>query len=379
MHDALVIGGGFYGCVIAMHLVRRGFPDVMLVEREDELLTRASYRNQARVHNGYHYPRSFVTAYRSRVNEPRFRRDYDFAVAAGFTKLYAIASRRSRVTPNQFERFMTDIGASFARARAEHRALFEARLIAAVYEVEEVAFDARLLRCHFDHALAEAGVDVRRSATVTMASPRGDRVVVELSDRETPRRVQAALVVNCTYGRLNHCFAAAGLTPLKHEITEIALVVPPPQLKSVGVTVMDGPFFSCMPFPAESCHSLSHVRYTPHGHFIDQDGARDPLGELAAAPPRSRVDYMIADAARYLPCLRAATPLRSLFEVKTVLMRNEADDGRPILMRREAGSPRLLSVLGGKIDNIYDALEELDRMITDIPAAMSATASAPIA
>lgn len=72
-HEAIIIGGGFYGSAIAIHLARqRGFKRIVLLEREGGLLRRASYNNQARVHNGYHYPRSFTTAYRSRVNLPRF-------------------------------------------------------------------------------------------------------------------------------------------------------------------------------------------------------------------------------------------------------------------------------------------------------------------
>lgn len=359
----LIAGGGFYGCAIALHLARRGCPGVVVVERERELLARASYRNQARVHGGYHYPRSYLTAYRSRVNEPRFRRDYAFAVVPDFTMLYAIATRHSRVTANQFERFMADIGAPFARAAAAHRALFDPRRVAAVYEVEEAAFDASRLRRHFERALPAAGVDVRCGTAVAGTTLRGDRVDVVLRDRDGGRRVEAAQVLNCTYGRLNRNVAGAGLTPLKHETTEIALVEPPSPLARVGITVMDGPFFSCMPFPAEGCHSLSHVRYTPHGYFVDADGSRDPVAELDAAPPPSRVAYMIADAARYVPLMRGARHLRSLFEVKTVLVRNETDDGRPILLRREAGSPRLLSVLGSKIDNVYDALDALDALV----------------
>ena len=72
--------------------------------------------------------------------------------------------------------------------------------------------------------------------------------------------------------------------------------------------------------------------------------------------------------------MRDARHLQSLFEVKTVLARNEVDDGRPILLRREAGSPRLLSVLGGKIDNIYDALEALDRTVVGYAALAPASA-----
>lgn len=69
--DAVIIGGGFYGAAIAVYLVKnRGMRKVILLERESSLLSRASYNNQARIHNGYHYPRSFTTAFRSRVNFP---------------------------------------------------------------------------------------------------------------------------------------------------------------------------------------------------------------------------------------------------------------------------------------------------------------------
>ena len=89
--SAIVIGGGFYGATIAIYLAKeRGFKNVVVLERESDLMLRASYNNQARVHNGYHYPRSFTTAFRSRVNMPRFIRDWPSAVKKDFTKLYAI-------------------------------------------------------------------------------------------------------------------------------------------------------------------------------------------------------------------------------------------------------------------------------------------------
>ena len=137
------------------------------------------------------------------------------------------------------------------------------------------------------------------------------------------------------------------------------LMQAPEALKDVGVTVMDGPFFSMMPFPARGLHALSHVRYTPHFSWKDERGI-DPYKKLDEYDRATRVDRMVRDVGRYLPAALDAKYVKSLFEVKTVLVKNEGDDGRPILFEKHTELPGCYSVLGGKIDNIYDVLEKLE-------------------
>jgi hypothetical protein len=71
---------------------------------------------------------------------------------------------------------------------------------------------------------------------------------------------------------------------------------------------------------------------------------------------------MVQDARRYLPCAAEFEHRASLFEVKTVMVKNERDDGRPILLCRHADAPRIVSVMGAKIDNVYDLLEALPQL-----------------
>jgi glycine/D-amino acid oxidase-like deaminating enzyme len=361
--SAIVIGGGFFGCMIALHLRASGVSRVTLCEQQPQLLTRASYANQARVHSGCHYPRAFLTAYRSRANLQRFSREFASALKRDFTCVYAIAARRSKVRPAQFERFMHDIGAQYERAASGYRGLFDPRLIAAAYIVDEYAFDAGKLRDSFSAQLARAAVDVRLGTEALRVLPDGPSVRVEVHNARGTETLETALVINCTYARTNWTVReSSSMSSLKHEIAEIALMEVPRELENIGITVMDGPFFSCMPFPAEQCHSLSHVRYTPHGSVGDTDGALDPL-RLLADPCASRAASMVADAARFVPVLRQSRHRKSLFEVKTVLLHHEVDDGRPILLRRDFANPAVLSVLGGKLDNVYDVLAELDRLL----------------
>lgn len=359
-HDpALVIGGGFYGCSIAELLARRGM-EVVLVEREPLLLARASYSNQARLHGGYHYPRSFGTGYRSRLNFGRFMADFGPAIGTGFTKLYAIVREHSKVSPRQFETFCSHIEAPIRPARAEYRELFARRLVAAVYEVEEFCFDAGILRRLLRERLEAVGVQLRLGRRVSaLSGGSGAALEAQLDDGE---RLRVGRVFNCTYSGLNTVDGVFRTRHrLKHEITEMALIELPEPLAGLSVTVMDGPFFSFMPFPDRGLNTFSHVRYTPRANWIEEcDGVLDPYATLEAYPRDSAFPFMLRDAARYLPALVAAERRDSLFEVKTVLMKNEGDDGRPILFEWDLRDPRIVSVLGSKIDNIYDALEAVE-------------------
>ncbi|MDA7430281.1 FAD-dependent oxidoreductase [Primorskyibacter aestuariivivens] len=357
--DYVILGGGFYGCCLALFL-RSISRRVMIVEAGERLLDRSSRGNQARVHTGFHYPRSALTAVRSMILHKRFARDFPEAIFDDFQMLYAVARRRSMISAKRFFRMFRDMGAPIERASPQQSALFDGGMIEDVFACREVAFDHCVLRELITHRLASAGIDVRLETAVADMVNGPEHVVVGLS---SGGEVVARHAFNVTYARLNTVLDAAGLprAPLKFEVAEIALVEPPAQLRHVGITVMDGPFFSCMPYPADHLHSLTHVRYTPHESWTDEYRPGDPYDQLDRTPFQSRVRHMIMDSQRYVPSLSQLHYKTSLREVKTVLMKNEDDDGRPILFQRNPVDSRVISVLGSKIDNIYDLFDLLRR------------------
>jgi glycine/D-amino acid oxidase-like deaminating enzyme len=364
-HDAIVIGGGFYGAAIAIYLAKqRGLKRILLVEKESGLLRRASYNNQARVHNGYHYPRSLTTAYRSRVNFPKFVRDWPETIQQDFTHFYAIARRNSKVTAKQFERFCREIGAKTEPADSTARTLFNPHLIENVFKVEEYAFNATKLANWAERELYEAGVQIRFATCATNIShgPNHTLQVVLRSEQSGEELATCCYIFNCTYSGLNHFagdFNSGTHMGLKQEIAEMALMKVPAVLQDLGITVMDGPFFSMIPFPARELHTLSHVRYTPHLYWKDERHL-NPYEKFDRHDHVTRADRMVRDVGRYLPAMLDAKYIDSLFEVKTVLIKSEGDDSRPILFEKHATLSGCYSVLGGKIDNIYDVLEKLE-------------------
>ena len=357
--DYLVVGGGFYGCCLALFL-RSATDSVTLTEAGDALMTRASRVNQARLHSGFHYPRSMLTALKSRKLCHRFAADFPDAIVSDFQMLYAVARQRSKVSANRFQKMFENMQAPIAPAAPSETALFDDRRIEAVFRADEYAFDHSVLSRHLGARLDATGVDLRLGTEVLRIEddPEADRAVAHLSDGS---EIRARHVFNVTYSQINHVLRRSGLPQarLKHEVTEIVLVDPPEEMEGYAVTVMDGPFFSMMPYPSEGKFSLTHVRYTPHASWTDQARPVSPYAAFAGMERESRARYMILDAARYMPCIGAIPDGRSIFDVKTVLVKNEVDDGRPILVHEEPPGGRVTSVLGGKIDNIYDLFSHL--------------------
>jgi len=351
-----VVGGGFYGSSLAVHLARQG-SRVTVLEARADLLGGASYFNQARVHGGYHYPRSMRTAGRSQASYAQFMARYQGCVVDDFLCIYAVA-RGSLTNARKFRRVCDYIGAPLMDAPAAVRTLFNPTTVEASWVTRESVFDAVKLREIMRQELADAGVTVRLGTAVSGVTESPAGTVVTLETGET---VAADRVLVCTYGEgIAELPPGVGYSGLHCEPCEMALVDLPEPLVGRGITVMDGPYFSLMPFPSTPYHTLSHVRYTPHGSH--------PSYEAAAAALRkglvSRADYMIRDSARYVPAIGDAVHRESIWGVKTVPARRDGDDARPIVLRRSHGG-RVLSLLGSKIDNIGDAIRVTEEHLCD--------------
>jgi glycine/D-amino acid oxidase-like deaminating enzyme len=360
-YDIIITGGGFFGCCLAL-LFRSITDSVLLIEKGPAPMERASAVNQARVHSGLHYPRSFPTARRSQKNFPVFVEKFQDCIADDFEMLYAIALHRSLVSANRFETMFRAMGAPIESARVGQTGMFNSELIEAVFSCQEFAFDYVKLREHVTSRLEALGVPIMLRTSVEKVASRSARGLdLSLSDGQT---VSARTVFNTTYAQINTLLMASGLSPysLKHELTEIALVTPPPDLSGLAVTVMDGLFFSTMPFPTTDAYSLTHVRYTPQASWVDKPDQPSGYSLGSSFRRQTRWRHMAQDAARYLPCMADIEWQRSLYEIKTVLARNEGDDGRPIFLHEHADMPRLFTVLGGKIDNIFDLFEILPQV-----------------
>lgn len=358
IYDVVIIGGGFYGCMIALTLSKLA-KKVLLVEKESQILKKASYNNQARVHNGYHYPRSFLTAVRSHANFLKFSKDYKAAICENYSMVYAIANTLSKTTSLQFIKFCEHLGSKIYPVSDDIKKLFNPYLLGDVFSVEEYIFNAAILRILVEKLLHKAGVKILYQSQVKKISKDKEKIIVYLNQGNT---ITTQEVFNCAYSQINTILENSGLPslPLKHELTEMPLIDVPDQFKNIGITIMDGPFFGILPFPDKKLHTLHHVRYTPRISWID--GSNYNKKEVKRRQVKSNYIFMKKDVERYIPLMNESKYRGSLYEIRTVLTQMEDSDGRPILFRDNYGFENFHVVLGGKIDNVYDIIEQVKRM-----------------
>lgn len=367
MTGIAIIGGGFFGCYLAEHLSKKGYP-VTIFEAKDTLLQGASSLNQARVHNGYHYPRSIMTGARSRLSFSKFSDEFSEAIIKTDTHRYLVARSLSKVSAQQFEAFCRRIGAYFDYDSSFLNKYCDRKYIEAAYLTEEAVFNANILKeLMVERIKAKKNIVVKTNHSVDKVEEdsNGINLYVHAYGQLKPSNFKH--VFCCAYDNINTLLRRSKLNPLpfKQEFTEICIVDTPAFMKNSGLTVMCGPFFSILPHPLSGKYSFSHVRFTPQAEYWDRIDI-DDYDKLYASWEQNRHSNFLkirADASKFIPALKDVQYDHSQWTVKTVLQASEQNDSRPIFIDWNAGIKNFNCVLGGKIDNVYDMLTYIDNHI----------------
>ena len=367
-YDRIVIGAGIFGLYGALLSGKRGLRTLVL-EADTEAMSRASFVNQARVHMGYHYPRSLSTANKSASYFERFCTEFSGCINRSFTKIYATSAAFSWTNAAEFRRFCR--AANIPCEEVDAGRYFNDGLVDGAFLTTEFAFDAVLIRDRMLRELAALpSVEIRYGARVTDIRQEGGHFAVFVGDTQ----FETDFVFNATYASANEILSMAGfeLFPTKYELCEIILGHPSEKLRDVGITVMDGPFFSVMPFGCTPYHSLTSVCFTPHATSYDRlPTLRCQAGNELCKPgclqncdscpakPKTAYPYMNRLAEKYLKEDYRFRYERSHFALKLILKASEVDDSRPTVIRVSSEAPMFVSVLSGKLNTIYDLAEVL--------------------
>jgi glycine/D-amino acid oxidase-like deaminating enzyme len=366
-YDRIIIGAGMYGIYAANQWVKRGY-SVAVVDCDKAPFQRGSYINQARLHNGYHYPRSYSTASKSAGYFKRFLSDFGDCINTDFTQIYAIASEYSWANAAQFEKFCSSLKIRCNKIAGSQ--YFNASTVEAAYVTEEYSFDAKLIGEKLYTEAKNGGVSFYFERKIKKIIRKKDMFEIQLGGNI---EIETPFVLNATYAGTNQIHNMLGyeLLPIKYELCEVILCNVSDNIKNVGLTVMDGPFFSLMPFGKSGYHSITTVSRTPHitcydalpkfdcqkNNSVCDDNGVANCNNCKYRPESSFIE-MRQIARKYMNADIEVEPVESLFTIKPILKTSEMDDSRPTIIRMYSEKPYFYTVFSGKINTMYD-LDEI--------------------
>lgn len=362
-YDIVIIGAGIYGVYASLN---EEFMDkkVLIIEKESSIMTKASFVNQARIHNGYHYPRSIQTARTSAKYFNRFYQEYKFAINKEFKSIYAISKENSYTSKEKFEEFCNETKIPYKEI--DYSIYFKENQVSGAYETVEYVYDCELIRKDFQDKISQrTNIDILYNSYIEKAEINGTRYILKLNNNE---RINTGCVINTSYASINQINGLFNIPKykIKYELCEVELGKANENLRNVAITVMDGPFFSVMPFGKTGFHSLTSVCHTPHDTCYDSLPKFDCQRKSKICDmfslnncnnceyrPDSKRDNMMKLYNKFLKDEFKFTYEKSLFAIKPILISSEEDDSRPTLITKHRDYPKFISCLSGKFNTMY--------------------------
>ena len=329
--EILIVGGGIFGCSIAIELAKSGF-DTTLIEASDEILSKASRNNHNRIHYGYHYPRSTETALQSLDGLVSFLMDYRGAIVTGFPNYYAIAKDHSLVSSKRFESFCDAVGIGY-HTEFPSDDVMNKELIDSSLRVEEPIYDWDLLHSIIHELLTSSGVKLY------------------LNTKFSQEHLGYDHIINCTYSSINEVNSIAGVPRLRFKLQDVIIPTFKLEHPRVGLTVMDGPFCSIMPRGKnENEFLLYHAKYS-----IINETLEDTI--IPKEDVEEHVSTIIKDSKRYFPFLEDAEFVENWRSVRAIPITTNSERLSRIITYPD--HPNFTTVFSGKVSTCIKIAKQI--------------------
>ncbi|MCI8454333.1 MAG: FAD-binding oxidoreductase, partial [Lachnospiraceae bacterium] len=201
MYSSVIIGAGLYGLYAALYCAKKSrwnSSKIVVLEKDSASFTRATYINQARVHMGYHYPRSLSTAEKSAQYFYRFMEDYGFCVLTEFDQVYATSSNFSWTNAQEFKQFCKNVG--IRCDGIDPNQYFKPGMCDGAFLTEEYTYDAHILQQYLLEQLSRySNVEIVYGAAIGAIEKTGSHFVLKTSKGT----YKTDFLLNATYASSN--------------------------------------------------------------------------------------------------------------------------------------------------------------------------------
>ena len=351
-----IIGAGIFGVTTASVLGEEF--KMTIFERHKDILTEASYANQYRHHQGYHYPRSPETIKQIKESTVDFEKMYGKAIVS-IPSYIAVAKNGSKVTDDEFRKICKDNNLAYKEEYPTDNFLNKDEVSACI-KTNEAVYDYDVLKELMKKGIENKNVSLKLGTEVKKIKITKDgKKIITFNSNGGYKTEMFDYVINATYANYNTIvdmlgFAKRELEFRFKEFSIIQIKGPKPQ----AVMVIDGPFATIVPIGNTDFYTFGDVPLSIHSSkkiYSDKDF------QNWKKDVKPRILKMLKRCSKWLPILKQARYIKSIFVALTIDMSSRKNDDR-ITSIAEHGFG-CFSVLEGKIVTSVAIAKKLKKFI----------------
>ncbi len=340
-----IIGAGIFGITTALKLHENNF-SIDMFESSSDILQGASYNNQNRLHLGFHYPRDSETVKQCAQGYQDFYNQFNCCIKGNFRNAYFISSENSLTSPESYLEFCTKNKLEFKKIDLNN---FKPKIEHCDLGIltNELVYDASELRIFLKNELIKKNIRIQLNSEIKNIKKNLNGFT--LTHRNEKKQYDC--IINTTYSNINQFDKLLGLDEVDYQFEYTMVPIIEWIDNSIGITIMDGPFMTILPFGKSKNFLLYHVVHSVIDSTISKkipEGWSNLLSSPSSSiSKKSLFDKIITSTEHFVSTIKHAKLLGYLEGPRIVLPRLDDTDTRPSIISEPI--PGFISVFSGKV------------------------------
>ncbi|QKF94569.1 FAD/NAD(P)-binding domain superfamily protein [Fadolivirus algeromassiliense] len=344
----LILGSGWYGCFLGMIFKILGL-EFKILEKNSDIFTGSSSKNQNRLHLGFHYPRSKETRMECINGYNLFNRLFNF-MTIGVLNNYYLVDKHSNVSYNDYVEIYKNEGYKFTEVHDLFNIDMSMNNVEGIIKCDEKIIKHNKAYDFFKNFLKDDIIfdydKTKLSYTPTI-----------MYDNQ-----QYDYLIDCTYGQ-----GFPELIPNNTVTYELCISLIYNSTKSSmienSVTLVDGNFFSIYPY--DSCKNqftVTDVEHTPLFKSPNINDVVDYESKVTNDIVSNIRKKMESKINQYMPTFNDIYQYDSYYLSYKCKFKNTSDDRS--LKYFQKGN--IISFIGGKITGIFSMIQFLFEKVNEL-------------
>jgi D-amino-acid oxidase len=351
MKNICIVGAGIFGTTLALILSENKDFKIDLYEKNNDILSETSLKNQQRFHLGYHYPRSKKTILEIKNSSKDFNKFYGNKFYGHTKNIYAISKTKSKLNFDEYCKKLNFLGLETKKKKFD---IFSDLVDESIITDEKILNYFKFKKMIKKKLIRVKNINLKLKKTISKKN---------LSEYDK--------VIVCTYSNNNILLSKLGILNSKlkkkrYELVEKIVVKMPKELKTISAVILDGNFLNFDPYIGTNYHLLSVVKEAkieiikkkfPNFNNFKK---RYLKYKFIKDEKNSNFKNFIKFGQKFVPLLSKARYVSSTYVVRCIDISKNNQNRNTIIQRY---GNKIITVFSGKWNNCVKVSKQIKKLI----------------